>query len=155
LILSGLCWQSGWEALTTGSGGEFQERSMPSNITRSLALAAALGVTALAVPAVAHHSTAMFEWGTSTEMKNVTVDRWMWTNPHTFLYVTDEHGQKWAFEGMSPNHLSRAGWSKRSLTPGEKIDLTYYKLRDGRHGGFNVTVTRANGTRLAQLPVRE
>jgi len=80
------------------------------------------------------------------------VDRWMWTNPHTFLYVTDEHGQKWAFEGMSPNHLSRAGWSKRSLTPGETIDLTYYKLRDGRHGGFNVTVTRANGTKLSQLP---
>jgi hypothetical protein len=50
--------------------------------------------------------------------------------------------------------LSRAGWSKRSLTPGEHIDLTYYKLRDGRHGGFNVTVTRANGTTLAQLPVR-
>ena len=57
-----------------------------------------------------------------------------------------------AFEGMSPNHLSRAGWSKRSLTPGETIDLTYYKLRDGRHGGFNVTVTRANGTQLRQLP---
>jgi len=94
----------------------------------------------------------MFEWGTSTELKNVKVDRWMWTNPHTFLYVTDEHGQKWAFEGMSPNHLSRAGWSKRSLTPGETIDLTYYKLRDGRHGGFNVTVTRANGTKLSQLP---
>ena len=125
---------------------------MPSNTIRSLALAVALGGAALAVPALAHHSTAMFEWGTSTEMKNVTVDRWMWTNPHTFLYVTDEHGQKWAFEGMSPNHLSRAGWSKRSLTPGEKIDLTYYKLRDGRHGGFNVTVTRADGSRLQQLP---
>ena len=122
----------------------------------ALAAAAALGaMTAVAVPAVAHHSTAMFEWGTSTEMKNVTVEKWVWTNPHTFLYVKDANGQRWAFEGMSPNHLSRAGWSKRSLTPGEKIDLTYYKLRDGRHGGFNVTVTRANGTKLAQLPVPE
>ena len=129
---------------------------MLSKTTRRLALAAALGATAaLALPAMAHHSTAMFEWGSSTEMKNVTVERWMWTNPHTFLYVRDANGQRWAFEGMSPNHLSRAGWSKRSLAPGEKIDLTYYKLRDGRHGGFNVTVTRANGTRLAQLPVRE
>ena len=114
-----------------------------------------LAVAAVAVPAIAHHSTAMFEWGTSTELKNVTVDRWEWTNPHTFLYVTDENGRRWAFEGMSPNHLSRAGWSKRSLTRGERIDLTYYRLRDGRRGGFNVTVTRANGTRLAQLPVRE
>ena len=128
---------------------------MLSKPTRLLALAAALGVTAaVAIPAGAHHSTAMFEWGTSTSMSNVTVERWVWTNPHTFLYVKDANGQRWAFEGMSPNHLSRAGWSKRSLTPGEKIDLTYYKLRDGRRGGFNVTVTRANGTRLAQLPVR-
>ena len=128
---------------------------MPSKIIRRLAIVAASGAAVVAIPVVAHHSTAMFEWGTATEMKNVTVERWMWTNPHTFLYVKDANGQRWAFEGMSPNHLSRAGWSKRSLTPGEKIDLTYYKLRDGRHGGFNVTVTRANGTKLAQLPVRE
>jgi hypothetical protein len=132
---------------------------MPSNQTRRIApvaLAAALGAAVVvALPAVAHHSTAMFEWGTSTEMKNVTVERWMWTNPHTFLYVRDESGQRWAFEGMSPNHLSRSGWSKRSLAPGEKVDLTYYKLRDGRRGGFNVTVTRANGAKLSQLPVRE
>ena len=117
--------------------------------------AAALGAAAFALPAVAHHSTAMFEWGTSTEMKNVTVERWVWTNPHTFLYVRDAAGNRWAFEGMSPNHLSRAGWSKRSLSQGEKVDLTYYKLRDGRRGGFNVTVTRSNGAKLNQLPVRE
>jgi hypothetical protein len=122
--------------------------------TRSmLAVAAfAAGTVALSAPGLAHHSTAMVEWGKSTELHDVTVERWVWTNPHTFLYVHDASGQRWAFEGMSPNHLSRAGWSKRSLTPGEKIDLTYYKLRDGRHGGFNVTVTRANGSTLAQLP---
>ena len=127
---------------------------MPSPSIRRL-VPAALAAAALALPAAAHHSTAMFEWGTATEMKDVTVERWVWTNPHTFLYVRDAAGQRWAFEGMSPNHLSRAGWSKRSLAPGEKIDLTSYKLRDGRRGGFNVTVLRANGTRLNQLPVRE
>jgi hypothetical protein len=132
---------------------------MPSQPTRRLAPivlgVAALSAAALAFPASAHHSTAMFEWGTPTEMKNVTVERWMWTNPHTFLYVRDAQGNRWAFEGMSPNHLSRSGWSKRSLAQGEKVDLTYYKLRDGRRGGFNVTVIRADGTRLNQLPVRE
>jgi hypothetical protein len=126
---------------------------MTSLTHRRLAFAAA-AASLLAIPAAAHHSTAMFEWGTSTEMKDVTVERWVWTNPHTFLYVKDATGKRWAFEGMSPNHLSRAGWSKRSLSPGEKVDLTYYKLRDGRRGGFNVTVTRANGTKLAQLPTR-
>lgn len=126
---------------------------MFTNSTRRKAIlvAAIAGMAALAAPVTAHHSTAMFEWGSSTELKDVTVEKWEWTNPHTFLYVRDAQGRRWAFEGMSPNHLARAGWSKRSLNPGEKIDLTYYKLRDGRRGGFNVTVKRANGTTLNQF----
>ena len=127
---------------------------MLTRTIRRVAIAGTVIAAALAVPSTAHHSTAMFEWGTSSEMKNVTVERWEWTNPHTFLYVRDADGKRWAFEGMSPNHLSRAGWSKRSLAPGEKIDLTYYKLRDGRRGGFNVTVKKPNGSTLAQLPTR-
>ncbi|MEO6153393.1 MAG: DUF6152 family protein [Croceibacterium sp.] len=125
---------------------------MLNRTTCRVALAAAAFATALATPALAHHSTAMFEWGKSTDLKNVTVEKWEWTNPHTFLYVKDVDGKRWGFEGMSPNHLSRAGWGKRSLAPGEKIDLTYYKLRDGRRGGFNVTVVKPNGSRLQQLP---
>ncbi len=110
-----------------------------------------------AVPAAtsAHHSTAMFEWGKEIPLKKATVLRWEWTNPHTFLYVTtkgpDGKEKKWAFEGMSPNHLTRAGWSKRTLKPGDVIDLTYYPLRDGRSGGFNVTVTLPGGKTLKQL----
>ena len=118
----------------------------------ALGCAAALSVTALvAVPGSAHHSTAMFAWGEETKLEGMTVERWVWTNPHTFIYARDREGNRWAFEGMSPNHLVRYGWSRRSLAPGEKIDLTYYKLRDGRPGGFNVTVTKPDGTRLDQF----
>lgn len=126
-------------------------RSTRLTLTAGAALAVA---AALALPSSAHHSTAMFEWGTATEMKDVTVERWVWTNPHTFIYVKDATGNRWAFEGMSPSHLARAGWSKRSLAPGEKVDITYYKLRDGRRGGFNVTVKKPDGSTLQQLPVR-
>ena len=125
---------------------------MVTRTTGRLAFAGAALTMAFAFPAFAHHSTAMFDWGKSTDLKNVTVEKWEWTNPHTFLYVKDGSGQRWAFEGMSPNHLARAGWSKRSLNVGDKIDLTYYKLRDGRHGGFDVTVTKSDGKTLAQLP---
>ena len=123
-----------------------------SNAVKALAAAAALaGAGTLALPVAAHHSTAMFEWGKEVKLDNVTVDRWEWTNPHTFLYVRDSAGNRWAFEGMSPNHLVRAGWSKRSLAKGEKINLTYYALRDPRRGGFNVTVTKADGKKLNQF----
>jgi hypothetical protein len=100
----------------------------------------------------AHHSTAMFEWGEEVRLNDLTVERWVWTNPHTFIYARDPQGNRWAFEGMSPNHLSRAGWSKRSLRPGEKIDITYYTLRDGRRGGFNVRVIKEDGAQMNQLP---
>jgi len=45
----------------------------------------------------------------------------------------------------------RYGWSRRSLAPGQVIDLTYYPLRDERNGGFNVTVTKPDGTKLNQF----
>jgi hypothetical protein len=122
---------------------------------RLAAASLALAGAAIGAAALAHHSTAMFAWGEEKAMKNVTVERWVWTNPHTFIYVRDAAGNRWAFEGMSPNHLSREGWGKRSLAAGEKIDLTYYPLHDGRPGGFNVTVTKAGGKTMRQLPTRE
>ncbi|GGD62447.1 hypothetical protein GRI62_13280 [Erythrobacter arachoides] len=111
-----------------------------------------LGLAMLSIPASSHHSTAMFDWGRETRLENLTIERWVWTNPHTFIYARDTAGNRWAFEGMSPNHLSRAGWSRRSLAPGETIALTYYPLRDGRRGGFNVRVFREGGETLQQLP---
>ncbi len=127
---------------------------MFSNTTRRIALGSAAALTGLAmlsVPGSAHHSTAMFAWGDEVELKGVTVERWEWTNPHTFLYVRDEDGTRWAFEGMSPNHLVRYGWTRRAVEPGQKIDLTYYPLRDGRNGGFNVTITYEDGHYLNQF----
>ncbi len=119
---------------------------------------AAVSAPVLTSPVWAHHSTAMFEWGSEKEVKDAVVEKWVWTNPHTFLYVrvTDKDGKahRWALEGMSPNHLSRYGWSKRSVSSGDKIDFTYYPLRDGRRGGFNVTVTKANGQTLYQFGTR-
>lgn len=117
------------------------------------ALALGLGAT-LSVPGSAHHSTAMFAWGQEVAMQNMTIERWEWTNPHTFIYARDAAGTRYAFEGMSPNHLVRYGWSRRSLAVGQEVNLTYYPLRDGRNGGFNVTVTKPDGTRLFQFGER-
>lgn len=113
-----------------------------------IALAAVAALTAGA--AVAHHSTAMFSWGKEVKIASATVERWEWTNPHTFLYVK-VGDEEWAFEGMSPNHLGRIGWSKRTLQAGDKISLVYYPLKDGRKGGFDVAVTLPNGQTLKQL----
>ncbi len=120
----------------------------------SAVLVGTAAMALLAIPSSAHHSTAMFNWGKEIPMTGATVERWDWTNPHTFLYVSvpGKGGvEHWAFEGMSPNHLGRSGWTKRTLKPGDKIDLTYYSLKDGRKGGFNVSVKMPDGKTIRQL----
>jgi hypothetical protein len=118
----------------------------------TLAVAVLLGQVARA-----HHSTAMFEWGTEKTLSG-TIEEYQWTQPHTFLWVTapDKEGklQKWGLEGMSPSWLGRRGWSHHSLSAGEKVTVVYYPLRDGRPGGFYVRVTLPDGNVMAALPQR-
>jgi hypothetical protein len=118
----------------------------------SKAILATVGAAAIAGGAAeAHHSTAMFAWGKEVTIPVATVEKWEWTNPHTFLYVTTPDGQHWAFEGMSPSHLARSGWSKRTVNAGDKIGLVYYPLKDGRKGGFDIVVMLPNGQKMFQL----
>lgn len=117
----------------------------------------ALGLLAAAFSglASAHHSTAMFVWGTEKTLEG-TVSKWQWTNPHTFIWlnVRAKSGavQEVGFEGMSPSWLARRGWNGKTLAGGDKVTITYYPLRDGRPGGFYVRVTRPDGTVLQGLP---
>jgi hypothetical protein len=127
---------------------------MTGPVSRLKAIAACVALLGIAAPLAAHHSTAMFEWGAEKPMTNLTVEKWEWTNPHTFLYARDAKGVRWAFEGMSPNHLVRYGWTRKSVAPGDKINITYYPLKDGRHGGFNVTITKVDGKKLWQFGER-
>jgi hypothetical protein len=126
--------------------------------TKTVAAVAALGALALlaaSAPASAHHSTAMFEWGKEVKVTGV-VKEFQWTNPHTWTVFTVSDGkggtEEWGFEGMSPNYLGRNGWSKGSLKPGDKVDMVYYPLRDGRKGGFTVAVTLPDGKTIRELP---
>ena len=51
---------------------------------------------------------------------------------------------------MSPNYLARNGWSKRTLKAGDKVKLEVHPLKDGRKGGFMVSVTLPDGTMHVQ-----
>jgi hypothetical protein len=112
---------------------------------------------ALGPAAKAHHSTAMFEWGKEKTIAG-TIERYEWTQPHTFLWVfvprAQGKTQEWGLEGMSPSWLGRRGWSRHSLAPGDKINVVYYPLKDGRPGGFYVRVTTPDGHTLEALPRR-
>ena len=104
-----------------------------------MAVATAAGVLAGTAPALAHHSFAMFDFGTTTTVKG-TVQEFRWTNPHVVLLVAAEPkpgaaGEVWTLELTSPGNLTRIGWSRHSFKPGDRIEVALNPLRDGKHGG--------------------
>ena len=105
--------------------------------------------------ASAHHSTAMFDMAHTVKLTG-TVTQFDWTNPHTFIWMevmgSNGTSESWSIEGMSPNYLSRNGWSRHTLKPGDKIEMELHLLKDGRKGGFCATVTLPDGKTLHNLP---
>lgn len=122
-------------------------------LATALLLAAALPVISL--QSLAHHSTAMFDF-TKTVTLEGTIKDFQWTNPHTWTILTVEGkaAGDYGLEGMSPNYLAREGWSKRTLKPGDKVKMQVHPLKDGRKGGFMVSVTLPDGTTMYNLPRR-
>ena len=109
---------------------------------------AAVALAALAGPALAHHSFAMFDMAQEKSVSG-TVLEFDWTNPHTWIWLeatgADGSPEKWGIEGMSPNFLERRGWSKRTLNPGDKVTVTIHPVKTGAKGGSFVRVTLQDG----------
>ena len=115
------------------------------------AAAVMIGIAAAAVGAGAHHSFAPFNTETEKTITGV-VNRFEWTNPHTWIWidVTDEKGTvtTWGVEGMSPNYLSRRGWTRTTFKPGDKATVVVRPMRDGSPAGMFVRATLADGKQL-------
>lgn len=116
-----------------------------SGLTAAVLMAAASGVVQ------AHHSFASFDM---TNQKTVTgtVNRVEWTNPHMWIWLDVPNPQgvvePWGFEGMSPNYLTRRGWTRTTLKVGDKITVAYRPLRGGANGGMFVSTKLTDGRML-------
>ena len=112
------------------------------------ALSAALCLTALATPALAHHSFAMFDMSKQISISG-TVKDFQYTNPHSWVIVmaSDPDGKQteWGFESEGPSTLLRAGIKHSSLAPGDKVTAVGFPMRDGRPAGSLISVTKADG----------
>ena len=103
--------------------------------------------------AAAHHSNAAYDLDHPKTVEG-TVKTVNWTNPHiTFVIEADakngEAAASWVFEVSSPGVLTRSGWTKRSLQPGDHAVFYYAPLRDGTPGGFLMKVTLPSGQELS------
>lgn len=114
------------------------------------AWAGAAAICAAAAPAAAHHSFAMFDQ-TKVMTLDGTVRQFQWANPHAFIeldVVTGGRTKRWAIELNSPNNLTRQGWRRSSLKPGERITVRIAPLRNGNPGGLFLDLRKADGTVL-------
>jgi len=104
--------------------------------------------------AMAHHSFEMFDMTKVTTITG-TIKDFQWTNPHTFTFIdvpNDKGGvDTWAIEGMSPNFLGRRGWTKHTLSPGDKVTITIAPLKDGQKGGTFLRATLADGREMVMF----
>lgn len=105
--------------------------------------------------AMAHHSYNAFVMDGEKTISG-TIKKFDWTNPHSWIWIeaAGDNGvtQLWGIEGMSPNYLSRRGWSRTTLKPGDQISITIHPLKTGEPGGSFVSAKRPNGEVLSQTP---
>jgi hypothetical protein len=104
------------------------------------------------IPLAAHHSFAAEYDAKQPITLSGTVTKLEWTNPHARFYVdvTDASGKtvNWNFELASPNVLTRSGWKRTSLKPGDKITVDGSRAKDGSLMANARAVTLADGKRI-------
>lgn len=120
-----------------------------------IAAMAATGCTlgaAFTSPALAHHSFAMFDQTKISEKDGATVAEFRFTNPHSFVVLNVAEGGKitrYVFECSSVNMMSKAGWKFNTLKVGDKVNVSFYPLRNGNPGGMLKTIKIADGRTLS------
>ena len=79
-----------------------------------------------------------------------TIAKFDWRNPHIYIwvYVKNKAGKydTWAVEGGSVTMLARQGWSAKTIVPGDKVKIDINPLKDGRNGGYFISLVKADGT---------
>ena len=118
-------------------------------MSRVVAILAA-GIALAGVPALAHHSFAMFDQTKLLTLEG-TVHEFQWTNPHSFIELDVTSGgrvQHWSIELNSPNNLTRQGWRRTSLKAGERITVRIAPLRNGHTGGLFLDLRKPDGRTL-------
>jgi uncharacterized protein DUF6152 len=111
-----------------------------------------VGLMTLASVAFAHHGTANYDTSKTITVKGAVSD-FQFINPHVLIAMDgkDESGklQKWQGELTSPNRLSRVGWTKSSVKPGDTLTISGYPAKSGSPEIWIQKVVLGSGEELA------
>lgn len=111
----------------------------------------AMCLLAVPIPLPAHHGSAGYDMEKQLVMK-ATVTEWLWANPHCFLRydTTDDKGDvaHWTAEVSNPIDMTKRGWSKHILNPGDQVTVTVRPAKNGALVGQLLKVVLPNGQTL-------
>lgn len=113
-------------------------------------------ILALPTSLPAHHGTAGYDMDKVITLSG-TVTAFEWFNPHAVIQmdVKAENGelQHWLLELAAPIHMTRIGWNKNSMKPGDQIVADTHPAKNGAPVGttgvqYNVLKVVINGVPL-------
>ncbi len=119
-----------------------------------------IGLTAVValvgLPALAHHSFAMFD-GQKLVILKGTMISFTNMNPHAWMSINaqaDGKGkiERWDVEATAPMMLAAIGIRADTLKAGDKVTMGIRPLHDGRKGGSMVFVVTADGVSHGAKP---
>jgi hypothetical protein len=101
----------------------------------------------------AHHAAAGIDRNVVASVEG-TVREFKWANPHCWIEmdVVNSQGvtEVWNLEMNPPSFLVRAGWTRSTVQPGDKIMVEANPFSNGDPGGIFVSITLADGSKLTQ-----
>ena len=121
----------------------------------NLIVIVATALSMLVVSAAAHHSPVVFDRTKEVKLAG-SVKEFRWSNPHCFieLDVRNEAGgvDAWAVEMNPPSYLVKAGWTSKTVKPGDTVTIMVNPLRTNEKAGKFVSITLADGQVLTENP---
>ena len=122
----------------------------PARFT-ALVFASLAGSGLFFFPVLAHHASGPFYDPENRVEIQGTVSRFVFRNPHAYLFVEVPGGNgelvEWQVELGAPISLRRTGWTPDTLAPGTVVRMTGSKSRaEGSYGLCCVRMTREDGS---------
>ena len=126
-----------------------------SRFLTAAAVAVTVGFMLMVGPVLAHHSSTPFYDPEQRVEIEGTVTRFVFRNPHAFLFVdvVGANGQtsEWQIELGAPVGLRRTGWTPDSVTVGMDIKASGRPSRaDGSQGLCCVRMTKGDGSPILE-----
>jgi hypothetical protein len=105
------------------------------------------------MPAIAHHASGPF-YDSDQRVETIgTVTKFVFRNPHSFLYVSAPSAEEtmitWEIEMGASVSMTRRGWTPKTIRPGDEIKVVGQPSRaPGTFGMCCAELTRVDGSPL-------